>query len=99
MEKQGGGLAALSISCGFLLHTTAEDGDNVDCFVLTGKPLMTGQILECEPVALMEQFEDGEADHNVLAVPVGERFNVSMEVRAILADFVMSVFMRIPGSR
>src|ERR1700689_5505346 len=31
---------------GFILNTTAEDGDNVDCFVLTREALRTGQVVE-----------------------------------------------------
>src|SRR5216684_1226391 len=57
---------------GFVLNTTAEDGDNVDCFVLTKEHLYTGDIVVCEPVGLMEQIEDGEVDHKVLAVLPGE---------------------------
>ena len=61
---------------GFVLNTTSGDGDNVDCFVLTDKPLKTGETLEVVPVGFLEQFtvEDGgpdQVDHNVLAVPVG----------------------------
>ncbi len=57
---------------GFILNTTADDGLNVDCFVLTRTALRTGQIVECDPVGLMEQMEDGKEDHNVLAVIRGE---------------------------
>jgi inorganic pyrophosphatase len=53
---------------GFILHTSADDCLNVDCYVLTGQPLRTGQIVECEPIALMDQIEDGQEDHNVPAV-------------------------------
>ncbi len=53
---------------GFVLDTTSEDGDNVDCFVITDRPLKTGTIVRCEPVGLLEQIEDGEADHNLLAL-------------------------------
>src|SRR5215470_12950156 len=57
---------------GFVLNTTAPDGDNVDCFVITQQALPTGEIVECEPIALMEQIEDGEEDHKILAGMPGE---------------------------
>ena len=57
---------------GFVLDTTGEDGDNVDCFVLTDRPLHTRDIVECEALALMEQIEDGEVDHKILAHMAGE---------------------------
>jgi inorganic pyrophosphatase len=82
---------------GFILDTTADDGDNVDCFVLTREEFRTGQIVECEAVGLMEQIEDGEIDHNVLAVPNGESFHLSSESKQTLIDFVNHVFDHIPG--
>lgn len=53
---------------GFVPGTRAEDGDCVDCYVLTARPLAVGEIVECEPIGLLEQLEDGAADHKVLAV-------------------------------
>jgi len=66
---------------GFIMETTSGDGDNVDVFVLTDQPLKSGQMIECEPVGLMEQMEKSwdesqgereEVDHNVLAVLSGD---------------------------
>src|SRR5207244_1823392 len=44
---------------GFILGTNANDGCNLDVFVITKRSLTTGSILECEAIGLMEQFEDG----------------------------------------
>lgn len=52
---------------GFVVGTTSADGGNVDCFVITSRPLRMGTIVECEAIGLMEQVEDGDVDHNVLA--------------------------------
>jgi len=85
---------------GFILDTTAEDGDNVDCFVLTRKPLRTGQIVECEAIGLMEQIEDRQIDHNVLAVLHGEDPRLtSDDVEQTLTEFVRHVFDPIPGKK
>lgn len=83
---------------GFILDTTAEDGDNVDCFVLTRKPLRTGQIVDCEAIGLMEQIEDGQIDHNVLAALHGEDPKLDSEVEQTLVEFVRHVFDHIPGT-
>lgn len=87
---------------GFILDTTSGDGDNVDAFIITDKELKAGQIVECEPVGLMEQMEKSwdeskgdaeEVDHNVLMVPEGSDPGVvSDEVKARLTDFVLHVF-------
>jgi inorganic pyrophosphatase len=88
---------AYPIPYGFIVDTTAEDGDNVDCFVLTRKDLRTGQIVECDVIGLMEQIEDGQIDHNVLAALHGEDPELTSEVELTLTEFVRHVFDHIPG--
>jgi inorganic pyrophosphatase len=82
---------------GFILGTTAADGCNVDCFVITSKPLRTGQVVECEPVGLMEQMGDGREDHNVLARIQGEDARLDDAVKALLTKFVNHVFDHVEG--
>jgi inorganic pyrophosphatase len=87
---------------GFILNTTSGDGDNVDAFIITDNELKAGQIVECEPVGLMEQMEKSwdeskgeieEIDHNVLMVLEGGNPDVvSNEVTASLTGFVLHVF-------
>jgi len=57
---------------GFVLGTTTEDGDNVDCYVITQAELSCGTVVECHPIGLLELFENGESDHKVVAVLPGE---------------------------
>ena len=90
---------AFPLPYGFVLHTTAEDGDNVDCFVLTRQLLKTGQIVECDPVAMMEQIEDGEVDHKILAVMPGEPLEVEISTREALVEFASHVFDHVPGKQ
>ncbi|MGC2332149.1 MAG: inorganic diphosphatase [Candidatus Acidiferrales bacterium] len=82
---------------GFVLHTTAADGLNVDCFVLTKSRLRTGQVVECDPIGLMEQIEDGNEDPNVLAVIRGEEEFLDEATRLALVDFVSHVFDHVAG--
>lgn len=84
---------------GFVLETSAEDGDNVDCFVVTRQHLNTGQIVECEPVGLMEQIEDGEVDHKILAALPGEEPAVDAGTQQELVEFASHVFDHIPGKQ
>lgn len=83
---------------GFILDTTSGDGDNLDCFIITGKELKTGQTIECEPIGIMEQFEDEDKkeDHNVLAKLNGEAVEITSEVQEKLTEFVLHVFDRKP---
>lgn len=82
---------------GFILNTTAPDGLNVDCFVLTRTHLATGQTVECELAGLMEQIEDGKEDHNVLLTLPGEGYKIDATTRNILVEFVSHVFDHIDG--
>lgn len=82
---------------GFVPGTRAPDGDCVDCFVITDRALHTGDLVDCEPFALMEQTEAGLVDHNVLAVPVGEAFPDLGSLRPALARFVAEVFAGMAG--
>jgi inorganic pyrophosphatase len=87
---------------GFILDTTSGDGDNVDAFIITNRKLKSGQIVECEPIGLMEQIElsrdtenieKEEIDHNVLMVVKGENVDVmDDEIKNTLTDFVLHVF-------
>jgi len=89
--------AAYPFPYGFVPGTRAPDGDCVDCFVITGRPLRTGDLVDCEPFGLMEQTEAGFIDHNVLAVPVGERPPDVEALRPVLARFAREVFAGLPG--
>jgi inorganic pyrophosphatase len=82
---------------GFVLDTTGEDGDNVDCFVLTGKGLRTGEIVECEPVGLIEQIEDGEVDHKIFAQLKGETAVLDQRTQDTFKDFASHVFEHVPA--
>jgi inorganic pyrophosphatase len=82
---------------GFVPGTRAPDGDCVDCFVITDRVLHTGDLVDCEPFALMEQTEAGLVDHNVLAVPAGEEIPDPGTLRATLVRFVGEVFAGMPG--
>lgn len=84
---------------GFVLGTSSPDGCNVDCYVITRRPLRTGQIVDCLAIGLMEQIEDGQEDHNVLAGLEGEGELVTTAVEERLTAFVLHVFDHVEGKR
>jgi inorganic pyrophosphatase len=89
--------AAYPYPYGFVLGTKGSDGDAIDCFVLTASPLRSGATVDCEPIGLMEQIEDGEIDHKVLAKLPSETVALDDVVVARIATFVMTVFAHVPG--
>jgi len=55
---------------GFLPHTLSEDGDPVDVLVVTPVPLISGSVIRCRPIGMLEMSDEAGEDHKVLAVPV-----------------------------
>ena len=82
---------------GFILNTTSGDGDNLDCFVLTKQVLKTGQTIECEPIGMVEQFENGKEDHNIIATMSNEDVQITEEVKEKLTEFIKHVFDHRPN--
>jgi inorganic pyrophosphatase len=91
--------AAYPFPYGFVTGTLSGDGDAVDCFVLTEKALAPGTTIECEPAGLIEQIEDGEVDHKVLAVPAGADGKINNAAVAAIRAFIAGVFAHVPGKR
>ena len=81
---------------GFVLGTHAEDEEAVDCYVLTKDGIKSGTVVECEPIGLLEQDEDGEIDHKVLAAMPGQPVEVGQALRKELGDFIQAVFAEYP---
>jgi inorganic pyrophosphatase len=82
---------------GFAIGTRAADGDCVDCYIITRDPLKAGTIVECEPVGLLEQDEDGEVDHKVVAALPGQDVALGQELLQELQDFIAALFATFPG--
>lgn len=91
--------AAYPFAYGFVVGTRAGDGDAADCFVIAARKLSSGEQVECEPLALLEQVEDGEIDHKLIAVPTGETATIDDALVAAIRDFAAHVFSHVPGKR
>jgi len=82
---------------GFILGTSAADGDNVDCYLITHDGLKPGTIVECEPIGLLEQDEDEEVDHKILAAMPGQEVELNQRLLLELQDFIYPVFAKFPA--
>ena len=81
---------------GFVIGTTSGDGDNLDCFVITQKPLKSGDIVDVEAIGMFEQTEDGKADPKILARLYDEQPLITVDVEERLRDFIRHVFDHLP---
>lgn len=54
---------------GFIPHTLGEDGDPLDILVITHSPLMSGVVIPCRPLGMLEMEDEAGGDAKLLAVP------------------------------
>ena len=81
---------------GFILGTHAADGDALDCYLITRDKVRSGAIVECEPMGLLQQDEDGEIDDKVLAVLPGQHVEFGQALLKELQDFIYDIFTQFP---
>jgi inorganic pyrophosphatase len=54
---------------GFVPQTLCDDGDPLDCLVMTRWPLIPGCVIACRPVAVLYLEDEAGGDEKLLAVP------------------------------
>jgi inorganic pyrophosphatase len=81
---------------GFIPGTCSADGDCVDCYIISHDSLAAGSIVECEPIGLLEQDEDGEIDHKVLAAMLGQSVELNEMLLEQLQSFIQTIFAAYP---
>ena len=57
---------------GFIPDTLAEDGDPLDALALVTEPTFPGCRIRIRPVGVFLMEDQGNADHKILGVPVGD---------------------------
>ncbi len=55
---------------GYVPHTLSKDGDPVDVLVVTPFPLISGSVIACRPVGVLQMTDESGDDAKVLAVPI-----------------------------
>lgn len=57
---------------GYIPQTLSEDGDPVDVLVISPFPLLSGSVIRCRPIGMLEMTDEAGVDAKLLAVPVGK---------------------------
>ncbi len=57
---------------GYVPHTLSEDGDPVDVLVITPMPLISGSVVICRPVCVLNMTDESGPDAKILAVPINK---------------------------
>lgn len=55
---------------GYIPHTLSADGDPVDVLAVTPFRLITGSVVRCRPVGMLEMEDESGMDAKILAVPI-----------------------------
>ena len=55
---------------GYIPHTLSEDGDPVDVLVISPVPLISGVVVRCRPLGMLQMTDEAGGDAKVLAVPI-----------------------------
>src|SRR5436305_14753432 len=55
---------------GYIPQTTGRDGDPCDVLVLSPVPLITGVVVRCRPIGMLDMEDEAGGDAEILAVPV-----------------------------
>ena len=85
---------------GFVLGVESGEGDCLDVFVIIDDPIPSGTRLTCSAIALLEQWQNDEEDHDVIAVPSDEFDRADAidldEVRRRITTHMSEVFSHDP---
>ena len=81
---------------GFILNTSSDDGDGIDCYILTNKHLEVGTVVDYVPIGILEQFENDEVDSKVICLLNNDDFKFHQEHIQRIKDFILQIFKRYP---
>ena len=77
---------------GFIMNSKGNNLDCIDCYFINNQELKAGEIIDCEPVGMIEMIEDNEIDHKVLmAMNNGNKYDLD-KVYPIIKVFLEHVF-------
>ena len=55
---------------GYIPQTLSDDGDPADVLVLAPFPLVTGSVVRCRPIGVLNMDDEAGGDAKILAVPI-----------------------------
>lgn len=79
VDKESGALmvdrfmgTAMQYPCnyGYIPQSLSEDGDPVDVMIIAPAPLLSGCVIACRPIGMLNMIDEAGPDPKLLAVPV-----------------------------
>lgn len=91
MDKESGALivdrfmsVAMFYPCnyGFIPHTLSEDGDPIDVLVVAPHPVISGSVIKCRPIGVLNMVDESGADAKIIAVPIPRLYSMYNHVQS-----------------
>ena len=67
---------------GYIPQTLSDDGDPVDVLVLTPRPLISGSVIRCRPIGVLQMEDEAGDDAKLLAVPVDKLTSMYRDIQS-----------------
>lgn len=67
---------------GYIPHTLSEDGDPVDVLVITPFPLISGSVIRCRPIGMLQMTDESGPDAKLLAVPIDKLSSLYSDIHS-----------------
>ena len=83
---------------GYIPKTLSEDGDPVDVLVVTPTPLISGSVIRCRAVGVLQMEDESGPDAKILAVPIDKlcssyrKVTCSQDLPQMLLDQIQHFF-------
>ena len=68
---------------GYIPHTLSEDKDPVDVLVISPTPLITGVVVRCRPIGLLNMTDEAGEDVKLIAVPIDKLCGLYIHVQTL----------------
>ena len=79
---------------GYIPHTLSGDGDPCDVLVPTPVPLISGSVIRCRPIGVLQMEDESGPDAKVLAMPHGKTYPAYAHIKTP-SDVQSSLLRRI----
>lgn len=66
---------------GYIPNTLSEDGDPTDVLVVTPVPLLSGAVIPCRAVGMLQMTDESGVDAKLLAVPVDKLSSMYQSIK------------------
>jgi len=66
---------------GYIPHTLSDDGDPADVLVLTPIPVISGSVVKCRLIGMLQMTDEAGEDAKLLAVPVDKLCKLYKDVK------------------